>query len=271
MLPHSSTGAPPDGAPLEAPALSEPADPARLAVTGDGPPLIYVPGLDGTGLLFYRQIRHLRHRFRVITYRLRDAAPDMETLVADLVGHLDRMVPDGTPVVMVGESFGGALAMRFALAHPGRVRELVILNSFTRITPRAKLFVALAGLRLVPWGTMQWVRQLTAARLHSAHTHRDEIRQFLLLTRATTREGYRNRLRILTRHDLRETVAQLRVPTLFLAADDDQLIPAVPEARYMAARAPGATLRILEGHGHCSFLAPDLDLDQLLHDWASAR
>lgn len=248
-----------------------PADPSRLHVTGTGVPLIFVPGLDGTGLLFYQQTRWLSHRFRVITFRLRDEATDMATLVADLVRHLDRAVPEGAPVVMVGESFGGALAMSFALAHPERVRELVILNSFTRITPRAKLFLALAAMRLVPWGTMQWVRRLTAWRLHSAHTHQEEIDRFLLLTRGTTREGYRNRLRILTRFDIRAALPQLRMPTLYLAADEDHLIPSVREARYMVSRVPNGTLRILEGHGHCSFLAPDIDLDQLLHEWASIR
>ncbi len=244
---------------------------ARLHTIGSGTPLIYVPGLDGTGLLFYRQVRVLRHRFRVLTYRLRDNAVDMDALVADLAHHLAIAVPDGTPVVMVGESFGGALAMSFAIAHPERVRELVILNSFTSITPRVKLHLALGAMRLVPWRTMQWVRTLTAARLHSAHTHRDEIRRFLLLTRGTTREGYRNRLRILTRYDIRPALHRLTVPTLYLAADQDHLIPSVREARYMVSRVANGTLRILEGHGHGCFLAPDLNLDRLLHEWHSAR
>lgn len=244
---------------------------ARLHAIGTGTPLIYVPGLDGTGLLFYRQIRLLKHRFRVFTYRLRDEASSMDALVADLAHHLDVAVPDGRPVVMVGESFGGALAMSFAIAHPARVRELVILNSFTRITPRAKLYAALGAMRLVPWRTMQWVRTLTASRLHSAHTHAEEIARFLLLTRGTTRDGYRNRLRILTRYDLRRELHRLTVPTLYLAADQDHLIPSVPEARHMAGCVPHSTLRILEGHGHGCFLAPDLDLDQLLREWSSAR
>jgi pimeloyl-ACP methyl ester carboxylesterase len=269
MVQRSSSRPPHDPAETDTPA--DPADPAQLRVTGTGPPLIYVPGLDGTGLLFYRQIRLLRHRFRIITFRLRDEAKEMDTLITDLRRHLDRVVPDGTPVVMVGESFGGALAMSFALAHPERVQELVILNSFTRITPRATLYLALGAMRLVPWHTMQWVRSLTAWRLHSAHTHRDEIARFLLLTRATTREGYRNRLRILTRYDVRAALPHLRVPTLYLAADEDHLIPSVREARYMVSRVPQASLRILRGHGHGCFLAPDMDLDQLLRAWETDR
>lgn len=236
-------------------------------VQGAGPPLIYVPGLDGTGLLFYRQARLLARRFRVITFRLRDEARDMDTLVAEIARHLDVAVPDGTPAIVVGESFGGALAMHFALSHPERVRALVVLNSFTRITPKIKLYAAIAATSIVPWGAMGIVRRFTGARLQSSHTHRDEIRRFLLLTRAITREGYTNRLRILTRYDLRERLKDIRVPTLFLAADEDHLIPSVEQATYMAARVPGAIVRILKGHGHGCFLAPDLDLDVILQEW----
>ena len=234
---------------------------------GHGPPLIYIPGLDGTGLLFYRQARVLSHRFRVITFRLRDDALSMDELVADIARHLDHTVPDGTPAVVVGESFGGALAMRFALAHPARVKQLVILNSFARITPRFKLHLAIAGMRIVPWKSMQLARRLTAWRLHSPHTHKDEIAKFLMLTSATTQHGYVNRLRILTHYDLRTQLATLRVPTLYLAADEDHLIPSVAQATYMSARVPGAMMRILQGHGHGCFLAPDMDLNELLQDW----
>ncbi len=241
--------------------------PEHCHVQGEGPPLIYIPGLDGTGLLFYRQARLLAHRFRVITFRLRDDAPDMDTLVAEIARHLDAAVPDGTPAIVVGESFGGALSMHFALAHPERVRAMVILNSFSRITPVAKLYAAITAARLVPWGTMGLMRRLTASRLHSSHTHRDEIRRFLLLTRATTRQGYLNRLRILTRYDLRPRLHEIRVPTLFLAADEDHLIPSVKQAQFMTSRVVGASMRILEGHGHGCFLAPDLDLDVILREW----
>jgi pimeloyl-ACP methyl ester carboxylesterase len=241
--------------------------PEHCHVQGKGPPLIYIPGLDGTGLLFYRQARLLAHRFRVITFRLRDDALSMDTLVAQIAGHLDQAVPDGTPAVVVGESFGGALAMSFALAHPQRILALVILNSFSRITPKVKLYAAITAASLVPWGTMRIARRLTASRLHSSHTQRHEINRFLLLTQATTRVGYINRLRILTHYDVRGRLKEIRVPTLFLAADEDHLIRSVPEATYMSARVPNAAMRVLKGHGHGCFLAPDLDLNEILKEW----
>jgi pimeloyl-ACP methyl ester carboxylesterase len=240
---------------------------AHLHVEGNGPPLVYVPGMDGTGLLFYLQRRVLGAHYRVATYRLRDSAATMDTLVADLTRVLDAVAPAGEPVVLVGESFGGALAMSFALAHPHRVRALVVLNSFPFFRPQWRLRAAIAGLRLMPWGAMRLVRRLTAFRLHSPHTNRAELRAFHTLTARTTRLGYMNRLHILTRYDVREKLAELRMPTLFLAADRDHLIPSVPQARLMAARVPGATVRVLEGHGHACFLAHDVDLSRLLRDW----
>ncbi len=240
---------------------------ANIRAEGTGPPLIYVPGLDGTGELFYRQIPVLSPRFRVVTYRLRDSARRMSELVSD-VGHmLDAGAPGNEPAILVGESFGGALSMHFALAHPERVRALVILNSFASFTPRYRLHLAMGGVRAMPWEGMRLVRRVAALRLHSAHTERSEVERFLTLTRSTTREGYLNRLRMLTTYDLRAELHALRVPVLYLAADRDHLIPSVAEANFMASRVPRATVRVLRGHGHSCFLSHDVNLDTVLSEW----
>ena len=123
----------------------------------------------------------------------------------------------------------------------------------------------------MPWHAMDLVRRLTAFRLHSRHTHRAEIRRFLELTRGTTRAGYLARLRMLRRYDVRGRLGEIRAPTLFLAAERDHLVPSVAQARYMAARVPGARLRVLPGHGHICLIAPDIDLDEILREWRPAR
>jgi pimeloyl-ACP methyl ester carboxylesterase len=236
-------------------------------VTGDGPAtIVLVPGMDGTGKLFYRQVPLLAQRYRVVTYALRDTAPTMEVLIDDLASIIDAVSPDRRAII-IGESFGGALALSFGLARPEQAAGLVILNSFPFFAPQWRLRVAIHGLGLLPWGAMGLVRRLTASRLHSRHTHRDEIKRFMQLIAATTREGYVGRLRILTQYDLRSRLHQLHVPTLFLAADCDHLVPSVAQARYMAARVPESTVQVLEGHGHICLIAPDIDLGQLLDAW----
>jgi 3-oxoadipate enol-lactonase len=239
----------------------------RLRIDGSGPPLIFVPGMDGTGRLFYRQVPLLARRFRVGTYALRDDAETMETLVEDLDQVIRTLAPDDERPIVVTESFGGAPALSYALAHPERVRGLVVLNSFPRFPSQFRLLVGLAAAHLTPWRLMAVFRRVTVSRLHSRQTPRSEVRRFLQQTTETTRRGYISRLRILMHYDVRDRLSEIRVPTLFLAADCDRLIPSVEQASYMAARVPGAALRILEGHGHACLIAPDIDLAQILVEW----
>lgn len=239
----------------------------NVRTEGTGPPLVLVPGLDGTGRLFYRQVPLLARHFRVATFALRDDATNMGTLVSDLADVIRWISNNGERAIVVGESFGGTLAMSFAVAHPELTRALVVLNSFPHFRPQYRLRLALAGLGIMPWGAMSLVRRLTAFRLHSRYTHRSEIRRFMRETHYTTREGYVSRLRMLRQYDLRARLAEISAPTLFLAADRDHLVPAVEQARYMAERVPRAGIRILEGHGHICLIAPNIDLDAIITDW----
>lgn len=235
-----------------------------------GEPLVLVPGMDGTGLLFYRQVPLLAERFDVTTHRLRDSAVHLSELVDELHAHVET-VGRGRPVTLVGESFGGALSLSYALAHPDRVARLVILNSFPHFAPQARLWLGYHLLRAAPWGVMRLVRQLTAWRMHSPHTGREELRRFHQLMRATTRLGYLSRLRMLREYDVRRRLPDIAAPVLFLAADRDHLVPAVAQAALMASLAPRATVRVLEGHGHICLIAPALDLGALIGEWIAAE
>jgi pimeloyl-ACP methyl ester carboxylesterase len=231
--------------------------------------LVLVPGLDGTGLLFYRQVPKLSTRFAVTVHRLRDDAARLDELVADLDAIVARATAVGGRVTLVGESFGGALSLTYALAHPDRVERLVILNSFPYFAPQARLWLGYHLLRATPWGVMPMVRRLTAWRMHSPHTGSDELQRFHELMRATTRKGYLSRLRMLREYDVRDRLPGLTPPALFLAADRDHLVPSVQQATLMASLAPHATLRILKGHGHTCLIAPDLELADLIDDWTA--
>lgn len=230
-------------------------------------PLVLVPGIDGTGLMFHRQVPRLERRFAVTTVRLRDDAVRMTELVEDLHRAVTSAAPGGEPVTIVGESFGGALAMSYALAHPDRAGRLVILNSFACVEPKSRLWLAHQLLRATPWTIMPLVRRLNARRMYSPHTSRDEIRLAIQLLGASTRDGYRSRIAILRDYDLRPRLKELDMPVLFLAADGDNLVPSVAQGRLMQSLAPRSTLRILEGHGHSCLVAPDMDLAALLDEW----
>jgi 3-oxoadipate enol-lactonase len=243
----------------------------RLQISGHGTPVVLVPGLDGTGQLFHRQTKLLSRSHRTGTYALRDTAPTMEALVEDLLRVVDAVAGSSERAIIIGESFGGALSLSFALAHPERVKALVIINSFPHFGPQFRLRLAIRGLRVLPWGAMPMARRLTAFRLHSKHTHQREVRKFIAVTRSATKDGYLGRLRLLTHYDLRHRLHEVSSPTLFLAAELDHLVPSVEQARYMVTRVPGATLRVLDGHGHICLISPDIDLANILHEWQDGQ
>lgn len=225
-----------------------------------------MPGLDGTGLLFYRQTPLLERDFSVTVASLPDHAGRMADLIAHLHTTIDRAAP-GERVTLVGESFGGALALSFALAHPGRIERLVILNSFPFFAPQARLWLGYHLLRATPWGVMPLVRRLTAWRMHSPHTGTAELERFHALMRQTTRAGYLSRLRMLMTYDVRAQLAGIEVPVLFLASDRDNLVPAVEQATLMSGLAPRASMQVLSGHGHICLIAPDVDLRAIISEW----
>ena len=204
------------------------------------------------------------------TTRLRDDATQMDELIADLHSAVERSAPDGGPVILIGESFGGALSLSYALRYPERVHRMVILNSFPRFDAQVRLRLGYAALRTVPWGVMRVVRGLTARRMHSRETGPMEIRQFHELMRATTRQGYLSRLRLLQTYDVRDQLKTIRSPVMFLAADEDHLVPSVAQARVMNALTPGSSMRILQRHGHICLIAPTMDLSAVLHEWITA-
>ena len=238
----------------------------RLLIRGDGPAVVLVPGMNGSGELFYRQIPLLERSYRVATYSLRDDAESLDVLAADLAQSVETVAPKRRAII-VGESFGGAIALTFALRYPEHVSGLVILNSFSHFERQIRLRLAIAGLSALPWSAMTLARRLTAFRLHSGHTHRAEVKRFIDLTACATREGYINRLKLLRQYDVRDRLGDIRLPTLFLAAEHDHLVPSVAQACYMAERVSSSVMRILVGHGHICLIAPDLDLSQILHEW----
>lgn len=53
----------------------------------------------------------------------------VDSLVADIDGLLDELVPDGRAVEFIGNSFGGLLTLAYAIAHPERVRGLALIDA----------------------------------------------------------------------------------------------------------------------------------------------
>lgn len=105
-------------------------DRAPVAEPGDGgrraPTVVLVHGSLDRAASFRRAARRLGD-LRVITYDRRGYQGSRAGGVTDLAGHIEDLVgivtacADGSPVVVVGHSFGGTVAVGAALAAPERI------------------------------------------------------------------------------------------------------------------------------------------------------
>jgi pimeloyl-ACP methyl ester carboxylesterase len=232
--------------------------------TGEGPPILYIPGLDGTGQLFVRQAEQLKSQFTVITFPLRNEAPfSYSDLVADVISILDQEHIE--KAIIVGESFGGTIALYFALEHQNRIERLILVNTFPFFRRRvllklAKLLLPLAFVPMVRKGRDILARPVLLSELV------DEKGIEVLLKHSWTHnyETYIQRLKLIASHDVRSRLSEITIPVIIVAAGRDKIIASIKEANLMASHIPDAQIHTLPKHGHACLLSGSFSLKDLL-------
>lgn len=205
---------------------------ARYCEWGDGPPLVLIPGLAGGFELLGPLARLLARDFRVISYQLRGEDDpfalrrrfDLSDLVADLIEFIDELGLERP--AMLGVSFGGVLALELAARHPGRLGALALQGTGAWFEQGLLQQVAGLVLRRYPLPTNspfvnQFFNLLFGGRQKPGP-------QFQFVTQQcwqTDQSIMAHRFEMIERFDIRDRLAQVRVPTLALAGDRDLLVP----------------------------------------------
>jgi len=263
--------------------------PHRLAVPGGeleavecgtGPPLVLLPPLPGWKEAFVALLPHLARRFRVLTFDLRSrfvAAPSWEALVADAESLAESRF--GEPVAVLGHSFGGALAMQWAIRHPRRVRALIVSSGFARVftPPGAALAryleqpLALAAMRWLPDGASARLASALARRrrwVFDAHCDRAVVEMIRLGIRSVSPGLVRQRVRLALGLDLRAELEKIGCPTLLLHGEYDTPF-ALAAADELARGITHCERRTIPGAGHLHPLSRPGDLDEIVAAWLS--
>ena len=245
-----------------------------LSDRGQGLPVLYVPGIDGTGELLLGSAARLEERFRLLRlHYVADPAPtsvarEVDTyaaLAASCAGTVRAQGVDGC--LVVAESFGGAVALQLALDHPDLVRGVLVVNFFARFPAQARLWLGWKLSALVPRFAFDLFRKLLAPRLLFAE-RRDQraIAEFRELWGTFFDHGYRRRMGMITRLDLRPRVPELSQPLMLLASDHDRVVPSTRTMRELHELAPNSTLEVVPGAGHLILPLEELGWPERVED-----
>jgi pimeloyl-ACP methyl ester carboxylesterase len=236
-------------------------------LVGSGPLLVYISGLDGTGELFFKQVSALARTYRVVAFRSRDHGRFTYDDLADDVAAIIKSLGERRATI-VGESFGGTVALNFALRYPEMVERLVVVNSFPRFRQPViiKLAVCIASWPILFGLSWPLRRAANLLGLLADGVKRQDRRLFFKAIRTVKRQGYARRLQLIADLDIEDRLSEILVPVLFIAGEKDLLVRSAQQAHAMRERVPNSSVKIIKGAGHALLMTDRVSLAEILAD-----
>jgi len=218
-------------------------------VHGAGPAVLLTSGYSATAEMWKPNLAALSQRHRLILWDMRGhgqtdgsndpAAYSEELTVADMAALLDAHGVE--QAVIGGLSLGGYMSLAFHLAHPQRVRALMLFDTgpgYKRDEPRA------GWNKRAEATAREYETKGLAALGRSAE---------VLTSHHRSAQGLAHAARgMLAQRDARviNSLESIKVPTLVLAGAKDE--PFLAATDYMSNKIPGATKVIIPDAGHAA-------------------
>ena len=232
------------------------------------PLLMFLPGMDGTGLLLRSQIPNLAKAFDLRCLSIpKDDFSSWDRLAGETIEAIAKERGSGDrEVYLCGESFGGCLSLLIALKAPQIWDRLILANpascfrqqplvnwgpDVTKLLPKNLYF--LSSLWLLPF-------------LGSLDRILPENREALLdAMRSVPQKTSVWRLELLRSFHIQpQELETIKKPVLLIASAADRLLNSVSHANFLTKHLPNSKMIILPKSGHACFLEKELNLYQIL-------
>jgi pimeloyl-ACP methyl ester carboxylesterase len=250
-------------------------------------PILLVPGADGMKETFRYQVPALARRRKVVCATLRrkftpeDTFDRMVDDVAEMAADI-LTTHDSDRFVLLGQSLGGSIAMRFAIRYPERVAGLVLSNTLARISHdhvglnRALLApLAMSTTRYLPTVVTRLLARAWSwleVWIYDASPGSKRVIDYALWTGPRTVPSSVSNARVdrLKKIDLRPELPSIQSPTLVLKGPRDHYVPPA-WSHEIVALVPGARYQEVAGTGHCSHLSMPGSFNGLLLGWLESN
>jgi len=225
--------------------------------------VILLPGLACDAALWRDQLPALsaRHTVRVSTVHERHAdLPSMaRALLAEHAG----------PLVLVGSSMGGMLALHAHREAPERIVALALLSSTARADTPALIKLRSDAIVEFERGRAEDVLRANAMfAFHPTHAEdRASVDDYVAnILRVGVAQLIAQNRAVMARADMRPWLADVRCPVLVACGDTDPLTPA-EHSREIAQAVPQARLEIVANAGHLMTWEQPERVNALLLQW----
>ncbi|QAU47616.1 alpha/beta fold hydrolase [Bradyrhizobium guangzhouense] len=242
----------------------------NAAQSGEGPPLFLFHSLLSDRASFDAIAPELATSFRTIVPELPGFGRSRTVegglaAVADRMAEAVRDAANGAPAIVLGNGYGGFVALQMAIRHPQIAARLVLADSGAAFSePGREAFRNMArvsrekGLEAI---TDVAMRRLFAPEFQEQHPELMKDRRAAFLR--TDPDVFRAACEALAGLDLRAELATVKVPVLVLVGEHDEATPP-PMSHELAAGLPHARLEIIPGCAHVPQLqSPRQFLDAL--------
>ena len=257
--------------------LERPFGRLHYEVTGSGPALLFAHGLGGNQMSWWQQVAHFAPHYTCVSFAHRGFAPsdpvaggpDPADYAGDLAALIDHLkFPD---VRLVGQSMGGWTVLEYAIAHPAKVKALVLSSTSGTLDRRGS--DPSGGQRYDAWAkdAETRTRDGLAKGFHPAMGARGAERYpalYLLYRSIDEMAGTLDKEKV--RAGLRRTATRkpadlkdFRIPTLLIAGGEDVVFPPFL-ASAIAATLPCAESQMIADSGHSPYFEQAATFNKLV-------
>jgi 3-oxoadipate enol-lactonase len=246
-------------------------------VHGEGEPLLLVMGLAADTMAWALQVPAFSARYRTVSFDNRDVGQssmaegpyEITDMAQDTLALADALELESFH--LVGVSMGGAIAQEVALAAPDRVRTLTLAMTWPRGGAWAAKLSELWSARVEHMSREQRVDELMLLTLSEDFFENAEgvawLRDLMLQNpHPQSADAFARQLDASSRHDTRERLGSVAMPTHVIGAEHDILVP-VWKSRELAELIPGARLSVVDAGPHGANLERAEEFNRLVLDF----